>query len=95
MIDSERTCLFMNSWLLRVGCCSVSSHLPTLGARLPDNKELKPQKCFLLLIHKADMEHVVLSRTPGVPDAVGKISVLFTYFSFHGKYMNILDPSAM
>lgn len=41
------------------------------------------------------MELVVLSRTPGVPDAVGKISVLFTYLSFHKKYMNVLDPLAM
>lgn len=41
------------------------------------------------------MEPAVLSRTPGVPDAAGKISVLFTYLSFHRKYVNILDPQTM
>ena len=38
------------------------------------------------------MEPVVFSGTPGVLDAVVKISVLFTDLSFYRNYRNSLDP---
>lgn len=77
LVDSARMCLFLNSWLLQGCCCSVSYHSPTLSACLSDNTEVKPEKCFLLLIPKADMEPVVFSRTPGVLDAVVKMCHIY------------------
>lgn len=77
LVDSERMHLFLNSWLLHACCGSVSYHSPTLTAQLSDSQEVRPCKCFLLLLPKADREPVVFSGTLGVLDAVVKISFVY------------------